>query len=139
VPTLTGRFDLERGPRLTLLVMPSEDEAAAFISAGRTMPSLSIEALIDTGATATVLRAGLAASLGLQPVGTREVSTPTSEGHMADLYAIRLLFGGRHLLELTVVELPLAGQGVDCLIGRDILATGTLVYLGTEGVFSISL
>ena len=37
------------------------------------------------------------------------------------------------------MEMPLQGQHVQCLIGRDVLADAVLVYLGESNRFSLSL
>jgi hypothetical protein len=40
--------------------------------------------------------------------------------------------------ETTVLEAPLLGQHIQCLIGRDVLAHGVLVYIGYGNLFSLS-
>lgn len=38
----------------------------------------------------------------------------------------------------TVLEAPLQGQNIDCLIGRDVLSQGVFVYIGYTNLFSLS-
>ncbi len=75
--------------------------------------------MIDTGATGSVIQNGLAAQLGLKP-------------------AVRLLFPNNVTFETTVIETPLQGQQIRCLIGRDVLSQGVLVYIGYSNLFSLS-
>lgn len=102
---------------------------------------MSISALIDTGASGSVLKSGIAAGLGLSPLRYQDVDTPTSSGYLCPVYYVRLSFSSLGFyFEGAVLETPLiGGQSIDCLIGRDILAAGLLVYNGTDNSFSFSL
>ena len=95
-------------------------------------------AMTDTGATGTVVRQGLLAPLSLNPVGLTHINTPSSTNLPCYEYAVRLLFPTNVLVDCTVIEAPLQGQHIQCLIGRDILAHGVLVYIGYSNLFSLS-
>ncbi len=101
-------------------------------------PPVVASAMLDTGAAATVLRAGIAAQLGLRPVGVARVSTPTSADVECDEYLVRIVFPQRVVMETVVVEAPMAGQNVECLIGRDVLAHAVFVYVGASDLFTLS-
>ena len=94
--------------------------------------------MIDTGATASVLRAGLASQLGLNPVGITYINTPSSTNVPCYEYAVRLAFPNNVVVETTVLEAPMQGQHIQCLIGRDVLAHSVLVYIGYGNLFSLS-
>ncbi len=94
--------------------------------------------MIDTGATSSVIQVGLAAQLGLNPVGVTYINTPSSTNVACHEYLVRLVFPNNVLVEATVLEAPLQGQHIQCLIGRDILAHGVLVYIGYGNLFSLS-
>lgn len=94
--------------------------------------------MIDTGATGSVIRQGLASQLGLQPVGVTTISTPSSAHVVCNEYLVRFLFPNNVTVEGTAIEAPLQGQHIQCLIGRDILAHGVLVYIGYTNLFSLS-
>lgn len=94
--------------------------------------------MIDTGATGSVVRQGLLSPLGLNPVGVAYINTPSSTNVLCYEYSVRLLFANNVLVETTVIEAPLQGQHIQCLIGRDILAHGVLVYIGYSNLFSLS-
>lgn len=94
--------------------------------------------MIDTGATATVIRQGLATQLGLNPIGVVHINTPSSTNVPCHEFLVRLLFPNNVLVETTVIEAALRGQHIECLIGRDVLAHGVLVYIGYGNLFSLS-
>jgi hypothetical protein len=95
-------------------------------------------AMIDTGASASVIQQGLATQLGLQPIGTTLINTPSSTGVSCYEYAVRLAFPNNVVVEGTVIEAALQGQHIQALIGRDVLAHGVLVYIGYTGQFTLS-
>ncbi len=94
--------------------------------------------MLDTGATGTVLQEGTARQLGLQPVGVTQINTPSSTNLNCYEYLVRLLFPNNVALEITAIEAPLIGQHIQCLIGRDVLAHGVLVYIGYINTFNLS-
>lgn len=101
-------------------------------------PPAAALAMIDTGATGSVIQQGLAAQLGLNPVGVVQIHTPSSTNVACYEYAVRLVFPNNVVFEGTVIEAPLQGQRVQCLIGRDVLAQAVLVYIGYSNLFSLS-
>jgi predicted aspartyl protease len=114
-------------------------DEAAIRALGIAVPApLSVTALIDTGASHTVLQQRLASRLGLQPVGRSAFQTPTQASASFPRYDVRLHFPHDIEKETTVVGMPLQGQHIQCLIGRDVLADAVLVYLGESNLFSLS-
>lgn len=94
--------------------------------------------MIDTGATGSVIRQGLPAQLGLKPIGVTYINTPSSMNVACYEYLVRFVFPNNVLFETTVLETPLQGQHIECLIGRDVLAHGVFVYIGYGNLFSPS-
>ena len=94
--------------------------------------------MIDTGATVSVVQQGLPAQLGLELVGVTYINTPSSSNVACHKYLVRLMFPNNILAETTILEAPLEGQHIQCLIGRDVLAHGVLVYVGYSNFFSLS-
>jgi hypothetical protein len=94
--------------------------------------------MVDTGATGSVLRQGLAAQLRLNPVGVTLINTPSSTNVPCYECLVRLVFPNNVIFETTVLEAPLQGQNIDCLIGRDVLSQGVFVYIGYTNLFSLS-
>lgn len=127
------------GPIVELRIAVGGAAEAALRKAGSPIPTpLPAVAMIDTGATGTVIRQGLAAQLGLNPVGVTYINTPSSTNVACYEYLVRLLFPNNVLVEATALEAPLQGQHIQCLIGRDVLAHGVLVYIGYGNLFSLS-
>ncbi len=111
----------------------------ALKAAGRSVPEpIKLTALIDTGASATVVRQGMASQPGLKPVGAIRVNPVSSSNVRCYQYAVRLLFPNNVIVEIPVIEAPLRGQGIQGLIGRDVLAHGVLIYIGYSNLFSLS-
>jgi|SwirhirootsSR3_FD_contig_31_3936799_length_780_multi_5_in_0_out_0_2 hypothetical protein len=101
-------------------------------------PAITVLAMLDTGATRSVIRQGLAAQLGLNPVGVTHITTPSQTNVACYEYQIRLILPNNVTFEGVFLEAPLQGQHIQCLIGRDVLAHAVLVYIGYSNLFSLS-
>lgn len=121
------------GPLLDILISPGK-------SVPITPPPSPYKAvaLVDTGATCTVIKTGIATDLGLKPIGITHVNTPSSSNHLCYEYAIRIAFPNHAVVDQVVIEAPLKNQPIECLIGRDILQHGVLVYIGPQNSFTLS-
>ncbi len=107
--------------------------------AGESLPRLiQLQSMIDTGATGSVIQQGLAAELGLKPIGVTLINTPSSTDVECYEYAVRFIFPNNVVVEGTVIEAPLKGQHIQGLIGRDVLQHAVLVYVGYAGQFTLS-
>ena len=98
-------------------------------------------ALIDTGATVSSIDVGVAKKIGLVSKGPVPVDTPKGN-HDYDAFDIDLYIsmqGKLSLLENKIVIASfLKAQGVDMLIGADIIRLGTLIFdRGATFKFSI--
>jgi len=113
-------------------------EEAIKKSGGEVPDPVPVKAMIDTGATVSVIEPDVAKRLGLKPVGIVEISTASSESVECYQYLIRLIFPNNVIVETTAVEAPLRGQQTQCLIGRDVLSHGVLVYTGYINQFTLS-
>ncbi len=111
----------------------------ALKKAGSQIPGpVPVKGMIDTGATASVIQPHIASTLGLQPVGVVSISTPSSANVPCNQYLVRLVLPNSVVVETLAIEAPLHGQQVQCLIGRDVLAHGVLVYTGYVNQFTLS-
>ena len=127
------------GPVVELqLAVGSDAETSIQAKGERPASAIPVLAMIDTGASLSVVRQGLPAQLGLNPIGVSNVSTPSSTNVVCYRYLVRLMFPNKVLIEATILELPLQGQHIQCLIGRDVLAQAVFVYIGHTNVFSLS-
>ncbi len=127
------------GPLVEMRVWIGTPVEEALSKSGTSLPDpVPVKAMIDTGATGSVIQPEIAKKLGLQPVGVAKISTPSSENVQCYQYAVRLIFPNNVIVEAIVVEAPLKGQQIQCLVGRDVLAHGVLIYTGYINQFTLS-
>ena len=106
---------------------------------GHVPVSIEVTALIDTGASATCVNPKIIKLLGLIPRGVTHIATPSTAAHPCDVYDVSLHFpNGVIVPTIQVLEAPLEGQNIQCLIGRDVLVHGILIYIGYANQFSLS-
>jgi predicted aspartyl protease len=127
------------GPVVDMRVWIGTPVEEALKKSGDSLPDpVLVKGMIDTGATGTVIQPEIAKKLRLQPVGVVTISTPSSENVPCYQYIVRLIFPSNVIVEAIAVEAPLKGQHIQCLVGRDVLAHGVLVYTGYINQFSLS-
>jgi predicted aspartyl protease len=127
------------GPVVDMRVWIGTPVEEVLKKSGDSLPDpVLVKGMIDTGATGTVIQPEIAKKLRLQPVGVVTISTPSSENVPCYQYIVRLIFPSNVIVEAIAVEAPLKGQHIQCLIGRDVLAHGVLVYTGYINQFSLS-
>jgi predicted aspartyl protease len=128
----------DEGPIITVTIGLTRAAQAALQKDKKPVPvPVTASALIDTGASGSVVQQGLLGPLGLHPVGQTAVSTPTSQGVSCALYAVQLTIPNGYL-DITVIEAPLQGQNIEVLIGRDVLKHGVFFYNGHSSQFTLS-
>ncbi len=97
-----------------------------------------VRALIDTGASCTCVDSSVITRLGLAPSGTALMHTPSTAGAAVSCnqfdVAVGLIMDANEIhvpaLIIPVIESSLACQGIQALLGRDILEKGILIYDG---------
>lgn len=88
--------------------------------------------MIDTGASSTIIKQGIAQDLGLLPKGQTEAHNPAGQSTHYTYDVDLLLPENIQIPNLLVCEASLGGQDIDGLIGRDVLQYGVLLYNGKE-------
>lgn len=140
------RFQISRiGPLIDFQVGLSKPHADILLADGKQVPTpVSVRGLVDTGASGTALDPSIINSLNLTPTGSIPVHTPSTgtTPHYCDQYDVALLLplpGGMHYQfpALPVIASDLQAQGIQALIGRDVLARGVLIYDGFAGTFTL--
>jgi hypothetical protein len=121
---------------------------AALQAANSPVPApVPIRALVDTGASCSCVDPSVLTSLGLTPTGSARINTPSNGSEPVDLpqYDVALIIppatpGQSPLIFpiIPVVASQLRAQGIEALIGRDILSHCILVYNGTVNFFSLA-
>jgi predicted aspartyl protease len=145
MPSFTGSVSnlVEVGPLVEILISPSrtfiDTLRASDPNAVVALP-LRATAMIDTGASGTVVNPGVVSALGLSPVGSVPIHTPsTTEPLDCDQYHVDVSFpNGVSFANAVVICAPLGMQNIQCLIGRDILENAVLTYIGYINQFTIS-
>ena len=135
-------------PLLTAFITVSEQRADALTKANQSVPTAQqIRALVDTGASATCVDPQVLQSLQLQPTGSTLVHTPSSgqQGETKDQYDVGLMIPGIHQTHpplvrrtIPVISSDLSLQGIDALIGRDVLGECILIYNGRDKFFTLA-
>jgi hypothetical protein len=103
-------------------------------------PAVVVTAMIDTGAAGSVVNPQVIKLLNLSPVGTALIVTPsTLDPLTCDMFSVDLHFPNAvTVADSVVICAPLALQNIQCLIGRDILKSCVLVYVGHLNQFTLS-
>jgi len=99
-------------------------------------PAFPFKAIWDTGATHSVITENVVKKLGLAPISKRESHTGGGVVN-ADVYLINLILPNR----VEVVGVPAAClpiQGMDALIGMDIIVRGDFAITNHNGVTKLS-
>ena len=133
---------------LNALIAVSEARAAALTAANLSVPTVqTVRALVDTGASCTCVDPTVLKALGLSPTGSVPILTPSSgtTPHPTDQYDVGLAIPGSDVAQaplihqtIPVIESDLSAQGIEALIGRDVLASCVLVYNGVTGHFTLA-
>jgi hypothetical protein len=144
MPHLTLPFS-SGAPIIDLLVGVSRPRSEALRLAKQNIPPpVPVRALIDTGASCTNIDPTILKSLQIPSTGTVPCHTPsTTSGkpHIANQFDVSLTLVHslitRTFHAVPVVEAELLHQGIQALIGRDILSWCLLSYDGQAGTFAI--
>jgi len=136
-----SRVDLRRtGPKITITIGHPKATRTLAQQKGVELPKpLTIEALIDTGASRTVINPQVAVTCGLRQTGQARIS---SAGHITERqeFAGAIHFPGQELSGFdptSLVACPLPEQDVSCLLGRDVLERWNFTYDGRSGLVEV--
>jgi hypothetical protein len=144
VPHLTRSLS-NREAIVQLVVGVSTTRAATLRAGGQPLPPpVVVRALIDTGASGTVVHEPSIAPLGLQPAGIANVHTPSTAGVSVPRFKYdvglavldqraNFIIGNR-----PVVATGLSGTGIEALIGCVVLANCLFLYDGAAQTFTLA-
>lgn len=141
MPSFTQRItNLQQvGPVIEITLTPSTVYLQALSIASSYTKAIKVLAMVDTGATGTVISQGLAGKLEINPVGTAFINMPSSTNVICHQFDVQLIFPNNvNIASIVVTEAPLHGQHIPCLIGRDVLQYGVLIYNGYDNSFTLS-
>ena len=136
------------GPLINVVVSASGPRLVALQEAGQPLPPAVVAKLVvDTGTSPTSIDCTILQQLGLTPTGVVPIHTPSTQGqpHSANQFDVGLTILGLvpnsvvfHSPAHPVVDGHFKAQGIDGLLGRDILAMARLVYGGPDNWYGIS-
>ncbi len=141
MPSFTHRIqNLQQiGPVVEVILTPSVLYMQAMGINPSAARAVRVLAMIDTGATGTVISRGLADQLGINPVGTTLINTPSHTNVNCHQFDVQIVFPNNvGMQSIVVTEASLQGQHIQCLIGRDVLRHGVLIYTGYDNSFTLS-
>jgi len=102
----------------------------------KSVSGIDTMAMIDTGASRTVITPRIADELKLIHTGHERV-TSVHDTKKRPVYAGYLLLPWGRAKKLPMLTCPLPSRYFECLIGRDILAYWQFTYNGSDGFFTI--
>lgn len=132
---------LQQGPHIAILISATTWEVTEGRKVGLEFPELPVRALIDTGASLTIINPQIAATCKLKQTGHQKINAVGGEAGEYPEYAAAIAFPETELPSLgtaRVVACPIIRQPFfSCLIGRDILRKWLLLYDGRSGEVEI--
>ena len=137
------------GPLLACHIGVSKERFDALQAAKQpVLNTVTVQGLLDTGASCTCVDPIILRQLGMPPTGRAQVHTPSTNAstpHETNQYDVSVFIPGSTtqarqfvIPALPVIEADLHHHGYDVLIGRDILNSCLLVYEGQDGFFSLA-
>lgn len=147
MPHFTRQFS-NGAPLLIAVLNVTKGRADALAEANLPIPTRQrlSNALVDTGASCTCVNPEFINALGLSPTGKTLMFTPSTgaQGFETDQYDARLtIWAGDNDAPLEIPIIPIVAselkvQGIDALIGRDVLEHCILMYNGDTEFFSLA-
>ncbi len=132
---------LQQGPHIRILISATRLEVDEGRAIGLEFPELPVRALIDTGASLTIINPQIAATCKLRQTGRQKINAVGGEAGEYPEYASAIAFPGSELPSLDttrVVACPIIRQPFfACLIGRDIMRKWLFKYDGRSGEIEI--
>ena len=147
MPHFVLQFDLISGPVVTTYVGVTSARHAALTKAGQPIPTPVVaRMLVDTGASCTCVDPTIIAQLGISPSGSMPIQTPSTAGAPVNVnqYDVAFFLPGatsadvKFIDAMPIVESHLKSQGIDGLLGRDVLASCLMNYDGKSGLITIA-
>lgn len=133
-------FSQQEGPCIFVSILTTSLELREGRAVGLEYPEpLRVRALIDTGASITVINPQVAQTCKLRLTGFANLLAAGSAGRYPE-HAAAIVFPDSDLKgfdAIKVVACPIVRQPYSCLIGRDILSRWVLTYDGRKGKMTI--
>lgn len=129
----------QTGPIIEVRIDIGSELKKILSNSGEKIPEpVEVTALVDTGATSTVIKKDIPGKLGIQPVGVTHINTPSDTSVLCGQYQVRVVFPNNVIANTIAIAADLEDQIIQCLIGRDVLAHSVMVYTGFTNTFTLS-
>ncbi len=122
-----------------MTVSIEQNAAKSLLALGKTIPTKTGFALIDTGASNTCIDEQAAEELGLPVIDVGSMHSASHEKHPCNIYPVQITTQVAILNSQRTMGANLAPQGLLVLIGRDVLSACSIFYNGPAGQFTLSL
>ncbi len=147
MPHFLASFDAA-GPFVDVYLGVTQSRNDALIKAGQAVPNpIKLRLLVDTGASGTVVDSAFITQLGIPATGSIQVHTPSTTGTGVPMnqYDVRLFMPGADPKDVLIIDaMPViesglkTTQGLDGLLGRDVLSRCMMVYDGRHSLLTFS-
>lgn len=136
----------ENGVLIQVVVGVSIPFQEALKLAGQPIPKqLKGTFLVDTGASLSCVDVDFIKPLDLPVIGSINIQTPSTQGgvHVCKQYDAMLFLPNKDYAGFTIEAIPLLAthlksQGIDGLLGKDVLDKCTFIYNGTVKLFTLA-
>ena len=134
------------GPIIDIQISVSSPRRDALEAAGLAIPEAVLcRLLIDTGASCTCIDPWVIKALGITPSGSTTIHTPSTNAdsnHQYNQYDVCLCIPhqaiSRYFYAIPILESNFSHQGIDGLLGRDVLSSCLFIYNGEMGLYTLS-
>ncbi len=134
VPVSSHSLVYSNGALLSVQISQPLSVAERIQTKSRQTINIKFNALIDTGASITVISPSVAEQLNLVHTGFNQIAS-VHNVEKRPVYYGRVTFPWGASVEISLVSCDL--QGIDCLIGRDIIKNWVMIFDGVNGEITI--
>ncbi len=133
------------GPTISVIVRPSTTFVNSLKEQGSEADVQSkfirAQMLVDTGASGSAIDRAFIHELGLLPTGAISIATPSHDSHEVLTYDIDLVMEENRFIiqDIQVFATGLNNQGIQGLLGRDVLQYMLFIYNGYSGNFTLAV
>ena len=128
----------ENGPLLQVTIHPTQAIRDIIAGEGTSYAPATVSALVDTGASSSMIDSAIPQGLGINTVGQASLTSATHTDVPTQLFDLTFVIMENFFKEVRCMEADFEGRPFRAIIGRDILATCILVYTGWTNTFTLS-
>lgn len=123
-----------KGAFIEVIITQPESVHQKLMNLGKPIKDIKVNALIDTGASYSIITPSIATQIELIQTGISPI-TSVQNTQNQPVYFGRLIFPWGKTFDAQLSACPITGY--DCLIGRDVLINWHFTYNGSDGSITI--